>query len=154
MKEYSPVKVSNLSSKDKTEEIAESEEQTLEIEKEEDYSKQSFEDIRYLLRLFNESLPLKIKRILSFIIIVAVIFAYLTNKKYVFNTSPSTMADYINEFFKFLLCRILTGVLDIVIMLLAVDYMNLNAVIWKLLSNIIVTVINYFASKNLIFSKK
>ena len=86
--------------------------------------------------------------------LVAVIFAYLTNKKFVFNIPPSTTVDFINEFSKFFLCRVLTGVLDIIIMLLAVDFMNWNAILWKFISNVIVTVINYFASKKLIFTKK
>lgn len=45
----------------------------------------------------------------------------------------------------------MTGILDVVIMAIAVDYLKWNSLIWKLISNIIVTIINYVASKFIIF---
>lgn len=83
--------------------------------------------------------------------LIAAFFAYLTNKKFVFNSKSSTTAKNISEFLKFFTCRILTGVLDIMIMLVAVDYLHWNNVFWKLISSIIVTSVNYFASKIIIF---
>ena len=99
---------------------------------------------------------LKISNLWSSLIawLVAVIFAYVTNQKYVFGTTPSSAGEYAKEFLNFFTCRTLTGVLDIVIMLIAVDYMHWNDVVWKLISSIIVTIVNYFASKYFIFSKK
>ena len=50
--------------------------------------------------------------------------------------------------------RVATGILDVVIMYLAVDVMSWNSTIWKLISNIIVIILNYVASKLFIFKKK
>lgn len=86
--------------------------------------------------------------------LIAVVFAYVTNKKYVFHTKRSALVDHVKEFLTFLLYRTLTGVLDVVIMLFAVDCMNWNEVVWKFISSIIVTIVNYVASKKVIFSKK
>ena len=49
--------------------------------------------------------------------------------------------------------RIATGLLDVLIMYLAVDVMQWNGMIWKLISNVIVIVLNYIASKLVIFRK-
>ncbi len=86
--------------------------------------------------------------------LIAVLFAFFTNKFFVFNSRRENKAGLIGEFASFFCCRILTGVLDVAIMAIAVDRLHLNAVIWKLISNIIVTVLNYFASRFFIFHAK
>lgn len=83
--------------------------------------------------------------------LVAVIFAFITNKRYVFESRKSGVRAQLTEFVSFFGCRILTGILDAVIMAVAVDLMKWNGLVWKLISNIIVTVVNYIASKFLIF---
>lgn len=52
------------------------------------------------------------------------------------------------------MARILTGILDIVIMYIAVDQMRWNSTVWKMLSNIIVIVLNYVTSKIVVFRSK
>ena len=47
-----------------------------------------------------------------------------------------------------------TGLLDVGIMWLAVDLLSGNSVFWKLISNVIITVLNYIVSKFWIFQKK
>ena len=49
--------------------------------------------------------------------------------------------------------RLVTGFLDVVIMLLAVDIMAWNSMIWKTISNVIVIILNYVASRFIIFKK-
>ena len=83
--------------------------------------------------------------------LVAVIFAFITNKRYVFESRKSGVRAQLIEFVSFFGCRILTGILDVVIMAVAVDLLKWNGLVWKLISNIIVTVVNYIASKFLIF---
>ena len=85
--------------------------------------------------------------------IAAVLFAYVTNKLFVFESHRDSFSGQCSEFFKFVACRALTGVLDVVIMVAAVDVLNRNAMIWKFISNVLVTVINYFASRFYIFRK-
>lgn len=86
--------------------------------------------------------------------VLAVLFAFITNKLWVFD-SPSfdakTLGHEIPTFFG---ARIATGVLDVLIMYLAVDLAHMNPTFWKLISNILVIIINYIASKLVIFRKK
>ena len=83
--------------------------------------------------------------------LAAVIFAFVTNKRYVFESKKSGIHEQLTEFASFFSCRILTGILDVIIMAVAVDMLKWNGLVWKLISNIIVTVLNYIASKFLIF---
>lgn len=86
--------------------------------------------------------------------ILAVIFAFITNKLWVFDSKSfdgKTLAHEIPTFFG---ARIMTGILDVGIMCLAVDVLNWNSTVWKLISNVIVIVLNYVASKLVIFKKK
>ena len=83
--------------------------------------------------------------------ICAVMFAYLTNRIWVFESNSRGSTEIISEMVKFFSCRVITGVIDIVIMYIFVDIINLNDVLIKVLSNILVIVLNYVASKLIIF---
>lgn len=98
----------------------------------------------------------QISNILSTIIawFVAVIFAFITNKLFVFNSKSFEKNKLKHELMAFFLCRLLTGILDVGIMLVAVDCMKGNGVFWKTVSNIIVIILNYVASKIIIFKNK
>ena len=81
----------------------------------------------------------------------AVVFAFVTNKVFVFESKRANATERVNEVVSFFGCRLLTGILDVIIMAIAVDILHWNGLFWKLFSNILVTVINYIASKFLIF---
>lgn len=83
--------------------------------------------------------------------LAAVIFAFITNKMFVFKSKRLRTSERLKELTSFFGCRIMTGILDVVIMAVAVDYLKWNSLIWKLISNIVVTAINYLASKFMIF---
>lgn len=83
--------------------------------------------------------------------IIAVSFAYVTNRKWVFNSEEKSAKGIIREIIYFFSCRFLTGVLDVIIMYVFVDVFSWNDVIIKIVSNILVIIINYIASKLLIF---
>ena len=85
---------------------------------------------------------------------VAVLFAFLTNKIFVFESKASGFREIFREISAFFVCRLLTGVLDVAIMWISVDIMNWNSLLWKIISNILVIVLNFFASKMLVFEKK
>ena len=85
--------------------------------------------------------------------LAAVIFAFTTNKVFVFKSKCTNTQERINEVASFFGCRLLTGILDVVIMAFAVDMLQWDGLLWKLISNIIVTIINYIASKFWIFKK-
>ena len=86
--------------------------------------------------------------------VAAVLFAYITNRKWVFHSKATGAAAIVKEMVSFFVCRLLTGVLDIGIMKLFVDILGFNDVIVKVASNIIVIILNYVASKLVIFKKK
>ena len=86
--------------------------------------------------------------------VAAVLFAYITNRKWVFHSKATGAAAIAKEIVSFFVCRLLTGVLDIGIMKLFVDILGFNDVIVKVASNIIVIILNYVASKLVIFKKK
>ena len=86
--------------------------------------------------------------------IVAATFAYITNKYYVFNSKVNTKKELFKEIVYFYGCRLLTLIFDEGIMIFTVDKLGWNALLMKIVSNIIVIVLNFIFSKILIFKKK
>lgn len=85
--------------------------------------------------------------------VVAVTAAYLTNKPFVFKSHDWSAKTVIPELTKFVSCRIASGVMETVILLVTVDMLQWNGNIWKLVTSVLVVVVNYIASKFLIFKK-
>ena len=96
---------------------------------------------------------LHVSNVVSTIIawIFAVLFAFVTNKLWVFDSKSFDGKTLIHEILTFFAARLATGILDIIIMYIAVDMMAWNSTVWKLISNIIVIILNYLASKFVIF---
>ena len=86
--------------------------------------------------------------------IASVLFAYITNKLWVFSSKSFKLNVIVKEMLSFFGCRVFTGLLDILIMYIAVDRLHLTAWLFKILSNIIVIILNYVASKCIIFKKE
>lgn len=86
--------------------------------------------------------------------ILAVTFAYLTNKVWVFDSKSWKWEVLRREIPAFISCRLATGILDIVIMFICVDLMGLHALLMKVISNVLVIILNYIFSKLIIFRKK
>ena len=86
--------------------------------------------------------------------VVAVAFAYLTNKPFVFKSNDWSAATVIPELTKFVGCRIGSGAAETIVLFLAVDLLGWNGNIWKLVTQVMVTVLNYVASKLVVFRKK
>ncbi len=83
--------------------------------------------------------------------LTAVLFAYLTNRKYVFESKNTSFKAIAIEIISFMGCRLATGVIDVGIMYIFVDLLKYNDFMIKLLSNVLVTIINYIASRLIIF---
>ena len=100
--------------------------------------------------------PLALSVVISSIIawVFAVTFAYITNRKYVFESENTVSKDIVKEIISFYLCRLSTGVVDWIIMYVMVDVLSFNDMIIKVMANIIVIVLNYIFSKLIIFKKK
>lgn len=85
--------------------------------------------------------------------VVAIAVAFITNKLWVFDSKDTKKETVVAELVKFIIARVATGVIDLIIMFTAVDLMQLPAVIFKVIANIIVIILNYILSNILIFKK-
>ncbi|HBH11802.1 MAG: Uncharacterized protein XD91_1483 [Clostridiales bacterium 38_11] len=86
--------------------------------------------------------------------ILAVTFAYFTNKIYVFNSNSFDFKIIRSEFPAFIFSRILSGVFDLSFMIAAVEIFSVDDFLAKLLVNFFVVVLNYIASKYFVFKNK
>lgn len=86
--------------------------------------------------------------------LLSVIFAYITNKKFVFKTKTENKKDYFKEFYSFIIVRVLSLGFDLGFMIIMIDFMNINNIVAKIISNVIVVIVNYIASELFIFKKK
>ena len=85
--------------------------------------------------------------------IVAVAFAFLTNKPLVFKSHDWSPKVVLPELWKFVACRIGSGVLETGILVITVDWLAWNGTWMKLITAVLVVVLNYIASKLLVFRK-
>ena len=86
--------------------------------------------------------------------VLSVVFAYFTNRVWVFQSHAKGAAALFREVLSFFGARLLSGVIDVGIMWVFADRMGLNDKIVKLASNVFVVIFNYVASKLVIFRKK
>lgn len=100
--------------------------------------------------------PLNLKTMLSTVIawILAVLFAYVTNRKWVFHSEAHEVRDICKEITSFFGCRLATGIVDWLSMYVFVELLRINDVAVKMLANIVVIILNYATSKLIIFKKK
>lgn len=85
--------------------------------------------------------------------VVSVAFAYLTNKPFVFKSNDWSAKTVIPELIKFVSCRLGSGAIETLILLLSVDIMGWDGNLWKLLTSVIVVILNYIGSKLVVFRK-
>lgn len=85
--------------------------------------------------------------------VAAVAFAYLTNKPFVFQSHDWSAKVVLPELGKFVSCRIGSGLLETVIIWLTVDTLHWDGNVMKLITSVLVVVLNYVGSKLLVFRK-
>lgn len=83
--------------------------------------------------------------------IISVVFAYITNKFFVFNSSYINKDVIIEEFIKFMNCRLISGLSEVVLLFLFVDLLLMNDIVAKLIIGVLVALINFIFSKVFIF---
>jgi len=81
--------------------------------------------------------------------IVSVLFAFITNKLFVFESKGNAVKEGIS----FFIFRLLSLLFDMGIMYLLIDVLNWNDLLSKVITNIVVIIINYVFSKIFIFKK-
>lgn len=85
--------------------------------------------------------------------IFSVLFAFVTNKLWVFHSKSESFGAFIWEFIKFILARLVSYGMDMACMFLLIDIVMTGNLIAKLITQVIVVVANYFFSKLFIFKK-
>ena len=102
----------------------------------------------YLMRL--AGLPLMAANIIS--IILAILFAYVVNSRFVFHDSCETLKDHIQPFVKFISARLVTMVIEVGGVWLLAVVMGFHDMVAKFCTQFLVLVLNYIFSKFLIFT--
>ena len=103
----------------------------------------------FLLRLIK--LSLYTSNVIAWFI--AVLFAFITNKLFVFESKGKSKKEVTKECVSFFGFRLLSLIFDMGIMYLLINIFNWNELVSKVLSNIFVIIINYIFSKVFIFKK-
>ena len=96
-------------------------------------------------------LPAVVSNLIAWV--VAVAFAYLTNKPFVFRSHDWSAKTVIPELTKFVSCRVASGAAESVILWITVDTLGWNGNLWKLVTSVLVVVLNYIGSKLVVFRK-
>lgn len=96
--------------------------------------------------------------------VLSVLIAYVSNRIWVFRSQSRSLREVAREFMSFVACRLGTGLLDQLIMVTGVDWLGPllvpeeYAFLWsmalKIISNVIVIILNYILSKLLVFTSK
>ena len=83
----------------------------------------------------------------------AVAFAFLTNKPFVFKSNDWSPSVTWPELTKFVGSRLGSGILETVILVVTVDYLGWSDIWMKVITAVLVVVLNYIGSKLLVFRK-
>lgn len=86
--------------------------------------------------------------------VVAVLFAFITNKLFVFESRTFKTNVLFTEFASFVGARLLSLLFETAFIALTVKVFNMNELIAKIITAVFVIIFNYFASKFFIFKKK
>jgi putative flippase GtrA len=104
--------------------------------------------------LFTKVLSADYKLSITVAWLLSIIFAFVTNKLYVFKNNGSRLTSLSKEFFLFFLIRLSSLCLDIILMIVLVQNVRMNDFLAKIIVNFIVIAVNYLASKYVVFMKK
>lgn len=107
--------------------------------------------VSYFILSSQLKIDYKISTVISWIL--AVLFAYITNKIWVFKSTSFNSEILFKEITAFLSARIVSGIFEFIWMIFTVEILKMNDLIAKLLANVFVVIMNYFFSKMFIFKK-
>ena len=102
----------------------------------------------YVLRKLG--VGLNIANVIS--IILAILFAYVVNSRFVFQDKCETLADHIRPFCKFISARLMTMVIEVGGVWLLVAKLGMNDMVGKFATQFIVLILNYVVSKFFVFT--
>lgn len=87
-------------------------------------------------------------------IILAILFAYVVNSRFVFQDKCDTLKDHVCPFFKFISARLVTMAVEVGGVWLLVDILEMNDMAGKFVTQFLVLVLNYIFSKFFVFTTK
>ena len=102
--------------------------------------------------LYNIGMPAALSSGIAWL--AAVLFAFPTNKLFVYASKSWRFRITVTEFFSFISCRLFSGLLEAAMLFVCVDFLQWNGIIWKILVSVIVVCLNYITGKILVFRKK
>ena len=85
--------------------------------------------------------------------VISVLFAFIVNKIFVFHSYDLHPAFVVKESLSFTACRAASGVMEMVLMVIMVSWLNMGEYISKVLVSVVVVIVNYVFSKLFIFRK-
>ena len=102
--------------------------------------------------LFAHPLSLSVALSTALAWLISVIFAFVTNKLFVFGSKSSKRLLY--EIIAFFGARLATGALDFALMLIFVEVLGAPDLLMKIISNIVVIILNFVLSKIIVFRRQ
>ncbi|OJU12728.1 MAG: hypothetical protein BGN88_03860 [Clostridiales bacterium 43-6] len=85
--------------------------------------------------------------------VFAIVFAFITNKLFVFNSKSLQAALVVKELIAFVLSRLFSLVASLVWLYVTIKWFGMNDLVSKLFSYIFVIIMNYVTSKLFVFKK-
>jgi putative flippase GtrA len=86
--------------------------------------------------------------------IITVMFAFLTNRVWVFQSTTNGVAEFVKQMLVFYSGRVITLVVEEVILLVFITWLGFNSMLIKVIAQVIVILLNYVISKLVVFRKK
>lgn len=86
--------------------------------------------------------------------VCAVIFAYVVNKLFVFESHTDTKKAFFRELWLFFAARLASLGMELVFMAVTVDILGFSEAVCKLIAQVFILIANYIFSKLIIFRKK
>lgn len=102
--------------------------------------------------LLKLAFPYTVANLIS--LVLTKLFAYITNKLFVFQTRTESFGALMREFFSFIGARMVTFVIDYFGLILMVETLHMNSLVSKVILQVIVIALNYVFSKLFVFKKK
>ena len=104
--------------------------------------------------VFNVSMGINelIANVMSWVL--AVLFAFATNRVWVFQAPTHTITEFLKQMLSFFGGRVVTLVIEEIILLVFITWLGFNSMVVKVIAQVIVIVLNYVISKFFVFSDK
>lgn len=108
----------------------------------------------YALLRLNQTFSVTVSTALAWVF--AVLFAFFTNRIFVFHSQKHKFIEIFNEMLMFFAMRLFSGLVDIALMwfLMLGNTSSTKEIIAKIFTNIVIIILNYFLSIFVVFAQK